>query len=231
MTHWFIIREKGLAPRNLVYRIKGAMGTGSIVGGGLGKIYELNMTLSGIWVGNTELTTAQARALTGAESSIPEKLLNTYLTTEATAVGDGSITGGVAEFINSFTLDFGNTVAPIGDQSSASGYDHFMIVDSNPTFACDPLKQRIAVEDIDSIMSAGTAKAIQLKSASTNPHIVINAPRCQLQAFPALADRDTQITESRVYDLLRNNNGTSANDSGLADECQFEITIGDGTRT
>ena len=222
-TIWVISPENGAAPSTTVYRYCGAHGgNGSSIGAGkIGDPYMLTGKYNAAFIGTTELTVAQTRALTSPETSMPEVLLSNLVTVPARV--NGSTTSKEIE-ISQFTLDFGAVVNPFIDQASTTGYAYYVTSDRDPRFNCNPYYVRKSLDDVDYVVSNQVSGTVTVKSALTSPHITIEVPNAQLLS-PALAAREGYINTNRVYRPLRNNLGTTT-DSAIPDQTLYSILIG-----
>jgi hypothetical protein len=81
-TIWMFSPENGASPSQTVYRYCGCHGGNgsSISGGKVGDPYMLTAKYSGAYIGTLELSLANARTLTGFETTVPEVMLNNQVT-------------------------------------------------------------------------------------------------------------------------------------------------------
>jgi len=127
--------------------------------------------------------------------------------------------------ISQFSLDFGGTVNPFIDQSTATGNAYYATNDRDPKLSINPYHVKKTMDDIDSVVTNMITGEVTIKSAPTSPHITIELPNAQLLS-PSLASREGYVNTARVYRALRNNVGAGATDSTLPDATMYEILIG-----
>lgn len=193
------------------YLFKGCMGTATLSADGLGSKWALNFTFQGAFVGNYEIdASSELPTTTGFTTEVAEKLLSNTVTIQTETY-----------FINSFTLDFGNTLSVYPDQSDSTGIKQFYISDRAPTLTTTAIMLPHATEDVYGKVTGETTGTISI--ASTN--LTIYAPRAQMMN-PGITDMEGLVGFEHTFKLLRNHNGNAAVLATIPDEATFEVLQG-----
>jgi hypothetical protein len=182
----------------------------------------LTAKYNGAYVGTTELSVSQTRALTSPDTTIPETLENNTATFPARS--GGSNTTRELE-ISKFTLDFGGVVTPFIDQSSTTGYAYYVTTDRDPKLTTDPYFIRKTDDDIDYVVTNEVTGKLTIASAPTAPHLTIEVPNAQLMS-PSLGSREGGSSTDRIYRCLRNNLGSGSVETAMPDQAMYSILIG-----
>jgi hypothetical protein len=222
-TIWILNPENGYDSKTTCYRYSGCHGgSGSSVGAAkIGDAYKLTVKYNGAYIGQTDFTVAQGRALTSADTNVAEILLSN--TCVVPAIVNGVTTTKEVE-ISQFALDFGGVVNPFIDQSTTTGYAYYATQDRDPKLSINPYMTLKSVDDWDYIVTNATTGTVLIKSAITAPHITVEVPNAQLMS-PAIASREGYINTNRTYRCLRNNLSTVV-DSAIADGIMYSILVG-----
>lgn len=201
--------QMGDTPAAVLTVYSGCIGTMIMGAGGIGQPWNAAFTFTGKLADPIDVINANILALTSPDTTVAERLLSNTMTI-----------GAVGQRISSFSLDSGNTIAPLINQGEATGYEYFGITGRAPRFACDPLIQPVATEDVIAAVKASTKKVISI--ASTN--MTLKIPVGQIMA-PEVANREGYINWGQTWRCLRN----AGVDSDIADESTWELLIGSRT--
>lgn len=177
-------------------KLKGAAGNVRIVFT-TGKIVRYEFEFTGLWEAPTDLAI----------------LSPTYPTDKALRFASGTATrNGVAQKIESATIDLGNQVILREDPTTDSGYCHAMVVDREPVITMDPEADLVANDDPYGHWIADTESAVSLvldgpSGTTSNGNITFAAPKSQVMSI-AEAERKGLQTEN--LNLMCNKNGANA---------------------
>lgn len=191
----------------LTHVVKGAVGSVSLSADGIGGAVMLNFTFTGAYVG--EDATKAALTLTGADTTVGEKLLNTDVTIGSTDMR-----------ISNVTFDLQNDIQPVIDQSEATGYSHYYIARTQPRLSVNPLKISPTTKDILSEYKNETTQTVQIAFQS----YTLNIPVGQIIG-PATASREGLSS----WDLNIKALGNGTVDADLTAEDTFELLYGSRT--
>lgn len=182
--------------RKLVF---GARGTGTINVDGAGQLPYLNFTLNG-----KATKPIDAALFTGL--TLPTVIPLAFLSAGVVIV-EGDATTGETDTVclDSFALDFANTVARRPCANDAAGIFSFRITDRAPQITIDPEAQLEADLDFWSKYDAGTAFGFYAQigsddAANASKRLAICAPNAQFQGIEA-GDRDGLATYSATLRL------------------------------
>ena len=217
-TIWMVTPENGFAPNSTVYRYVGCHGNLTISAGKIGDPFMITGKYMGAYVGTQDITNAQARSFTSNFTTIPEVLLNDSVTVPswvASAPASKTIQ------ISQFTLDPGSVINPYVDQTTSTGYAYYVTSDRDCKLTLNPYHYTKAMDDVDYVVSNNITGQINIKS----PHMTIEVCNAQLMQ-PTLASREGYVNTERSYRALRNNLGSVASDSTVADSLIYEVLIG-----
>jgi hypothetical protein len=202
LTIWVVDIIRGATPTAIAHKLAGCMGDGSIYCDGIGKPWMFEGTFKGK-LSAVEVITSGANqfVLTSADTALPEVLLSNAVTI-----------GSKAKKISSFRLSFGNDVQPQVNQSEATGFEFFGIVNRRPRFSINPLMVSLS-GDTDSdtpfaSLKAGTVAAGTIVGA----HHTLTLPRMELLSV-AQASREGLVSHDLNYKLLRNGSADAVLDA------------------
>jgi len=174
-------------------------------------------TADGTDFGDGSLTAAKGAPLVPGDAFVAENLEG-----EITPIPQ---TGNKNVEVSQFSLDFGGTVNPFIDQSTATGNAYYATQDRDPKLTLNPYHVKKTLDDIDSVVSNMITGPVSVQSAPTSPHITIELPNAQLLS-PAIAAREGYLSTTRTYRALRNNITGAPMDASLPDSAMYEILIG-----
>lgn len=199
----------GASPNSTCYLFAGCKGNMVISAENNGKLMAA-CTFKGKLVDVLAVANANIPEPTGMQATLAEKLLNSTFTINT-----------VTQWISGFSLDLGNDVQPVINQSQTTGYDYFYIASRKPRFSCNPLQIAVGADDVLDRMISDTSGVISL--ATTN--LTLYIPRAQLMSM-ALANREGLVNWDQSYICQRNHNGLSAIQAAIPNECTFELYQG-----
>jgi len=201
----------GATPDSKVYLFAGCAGNPVLSVENNGKLM-VNCTFTGKYVDMVTVANANIPEPTGMQTPLAEKLLNAAVTINS-----------VTQFISSFSLDIGNDIQPVIDQSEVTGYEYFYIASRKPRISTNPLQLTIATDDVHARTLADSNYPITIATASS--HITVYVPRAQLMPY-SLAEREGLINYEQNYICQRNHNGLAAILATIPNEATFEILQG-----
>ena len=206
--------EKGSAsPKAVEFQIAGAMGNAVISTDGVGKPLSVAFTFTGKLHDIKDVTSQLS--LTGQDTALAYKMLDATMSTLS-----------VEQRISSFSLDFGNEITPLVNQSESTGYEYYNIASRKPTLSINPLLQLTATEDIlDNVKTSATGNLLLTIDNTYDLRIAI--PKGQLM-MPSVANREGHIGWEQTWRCLRSGAvGSGISDSTLPAEDAWEILIGE----
>lgn len=203
LTIWVQEQRVG-TNETLTHKVKGAVGDLTLSVDGIGGAIMLNFTFTGAYQGEVE--GLALLTLTGADTTLGEKLLNTALTF-----------GGDSLRISSFSYALGNNVQPVIDQSDATGYAYYYISASQPRLSINPLKISPATKDIYSEYKNETTQTALV----TMQNFTLKVPVAQIIS-PAQAAREGLAAWDLNIKALEN----LTVDATLTAEDTFELLYG-----
>lgn len=201
----------GASPTAKAYLFSGCVGNCVLSSENNGKLM-LAYTFKGAFVDSILMANGNIPEMTGAQTPLAEKLLNATVTINS-----------VTQYISGFSLDFGNDVQPITDQSETTGYESFYIASRKPRFSCNPLQLAIATDDVHARTLADSNYPITLVTASSQ--ITLYIPRAQLMPY-SFAEREGLVSYEQNYICQGNHNGAAAILATIPNEATFEILQG-----
>jgi hypothetical protein len=201
----------GATPGATTYLFAGCAGNAVITAENNGK-WMVNFTFTGKFVDIITVLNANIPETTGFDTSIAERLLNATVSINS-----------VTQFISGFSLDLGNDIQPVIDQSEVTGYEYHYIAARKPRFSFNPLQQAVATDDVHARLLDMSDYPLSMVTASSN--ITLYAPRAQLLPY-TIAEREGLVSWEQNYILQRNNNGSAAIEALIPDEATFELLQG-----
>jgi len=219
MTLWVYDIQRGGTGNAVCYQVAGAMGNMVLGAEGVGKPWLASFTYTGKLVGIVNVEAADVPSPYGLDTTCADRLLM-----------DSCYVDAVAQKVSSFSLDLGNDIQPVYDQSDASGISHYGIVARKPRLSLNPLLTSIATDDIWTRIGAGSTGcpdtyACHLGDTGANTKYSIMVPKAQLLTA-GLANREGLVSWEQSYKLLANGVTGSIADANLTPEVTFEILSG-----
>ncbi len=187
--------EEGATPRQVVVKMKGAMGKLKIDSPQIGQPIKLSFEFTGVLVSITTKANASIIMPTAFDTSLPPAVLAVTFSLF-----------GTWQFPNKFTIDGGEDVQLFSDISQAAGYDGARIADRNVTGDCDP--DMVATADIDFLTSQqnNTTGALSVTIGGGVP-FYITAPAVQLTSSYNAEVREGHLTNPLKLEYKRGANG------------------------
>lgn len=201
----------GTTPNSTAYLFSGCVGNPVISSENNGKIM-IACTFTGKFVNSLTVVNANIPETTGMQTPLAEKLLNATVNIN-----------GVIQFISSFSLDCGNDIQPVIDQSDTTGYEYFYIASRKPRFSTNPLQLTIATDDVHARLLNDSNYPINVITASSN--ITLYIPRAQLMPY-TIAEREGLVNFEQNFICQRNHNGNAVIEAAIPDESTFELLQG-----
>lgn len=212
LTMWIIDTELGGgSPVSTIYKFKGCVGNMVVGCDGIGKPWMAKFAFKGCCY---DVFDGSALALTAPDATHPEIYLTNALTINS-----------IAKYVSKWSMDCGNDVQPLYDQSDATGVGCFCITARKPRFTCDPLSVKQATEDVFDIVTAETPYTIYVKAPATSSHLTVKVMSAQLIP-PKLAAREGFVSTERTYRALANGVAGALIDSDLTVEDTWELMNG-----
>jgi len=198
------------SPDFVVSRLVGCQGNMVIHADAIGGAYMASFTFTGKYVSISDASTALT--LTSPDTTLGYVMRSTACTffTETAK-------------ISQFSLDLGNTVEPLIDQSDVTGYSHFHVVDRQPRLSINPLMEKVSVRDTYAQVTTPTISSVSLVN-SLNQIFSITIPQAQLMN-PSVSDREGLVGWDYTVRCLRN----GGSDSDIPNEATMELLIGSRT--
>lgn len=126
----------------------------------------------------------------------------------------------VAKKNEQVTLDFGNVIKLIEDESTAAGYAHALVVDRNPKLTINPLSTLVATHDTYGAWLASTESAFSLAlDGPTDSTITLAAPKAQIINNQ---EGEREGVETEDIELQCNKNGATADE-------EFSLTFAESS--
>ena len=214
-TATMVIQEpqQGSGTSAIQTTLAGVSGTATIGAEATGAAINAHFKMLGKVTGVTTITSGDILTLTSPESTITERFIDTDIT----------LSGVAAQKCSSWSLDLGNEVQPVLNQSDATGVEYFGIVRRKPRFSCNPLKSLPSAFDMYGKWKDMTLGTIILSVGAAN-HFKLTVPVAQILAAPQ-AEREGYGMWDMNYKCLRN--GTS--DARINDEATWQILQGEAS--
>lgn len=215
MTIWIYDIQRGTAsPKATIYKFKGCMGNCVITSEGIGMPWMANLTFQGALY---DISTNQSSIpdINSIDTQCPDKLLSNTFTIDSTS-----------QLISSFSLDFGNDVQPVYDQSDSVGIAYYGIVARAPRFTANPLMNN----DFDTYnyIFDGTNCPDVFPISLTGNHHNIYVPNAQM--LPSgISNREGLVNWDLSMRCLANGTEGTEVDSDMSAECTWELRIGSRT--
>lgn len=211
VTIWIVDVERGANPRTTIYKLAGCMGTGSIGAEGVGRPWILNCTFTGKLVGVENTSDAPFTSL-ASDLLHPEKYIN----------GTVSVTSGgtdQSQKVSSWSLDLGNDIQPVFDQSDETGIAYYGITARAPRMSLNPLNtgtdNGFGATGFDGLTRNDLGEIETPAIEIDGPTMTLSAPRAQLLSN-AIGEREGLVAYDQSWKLLS---------TGPGSEVTFEVTL------
>lgn len=196
MTFEVAYLEEGTTPRQIVIKMKGAMGKIKLDSPQIGQPAKIPFEFTGVLVSITTRAFASMIIPTAWDTALPPAVLAATFSFCNTW-----------QYPNKFTIDGGEDVQLFSDMSQGAGYDGARIANRNVVGECDPDMQ--VTDDIDYLtkMTSNLTGALSVTIGGAVP-LYITAPAVQLEPTPYNAEvREGHITNTLKLGFRRGTNG------------------------
>lgn len=219
MTLWVYDIQRGGTGDAVCTKIAGAMGNMVLNAEGVGKPWVATFTFTGKVNSVVDVLAASVPAAGLLDATCADRLLM-----------DSVYVNAVAQKISTFSLDLGNEIQPVYDQSDASGISHYGIVSRKPRLSINPLMVSLATDNVYSRLHAGatgcpSTYAMHIGDTGANTKYAIMVPKGQMLTAGVAAREGLQAWEQN-YKLLGNGVTGAVSDANLTPEVTFEILSG-----
>jgi len=196
--------EEGTSGRQLVIKMRGAMGKFKMESPQVGQPIKLTFEFSGALESVTTRTYASLMVPTGFDTALPPAVLAATFSFF-----------GTWQFPSKFTIDGGEDVQVFQDISKASGYEGARVIDRNMMGDCDP--DMVVTDDINFYTNQinNTTGALSVTIGGAVP-IILSAPTAQITDSYKPEVREGHIANPIKMEFKRS---TTGND-------EFEILQG-----
>ena len=211
--------EMGATPKALCTTIKGCVGNCVIGADGVGKPWLATYSFRGVISSVADVANASLLMPYVIDTQCADKMLSNV-----------AYVGAVPEKISSFSLDYGNEINPVYDQSDASGVAYFAITARRPRLSMNPLATVAATRDVWTQWTSGTTgpcstMPLGIGDTGDDRKFFVLAPKTQLLTSP-MAIREGLVSWDQNYKLLPNGVTGSLTDDDLAAETTVELLQG-----
>ncbi len=219
MSFYIYDVQTGASAGARITKIKGAMGNCVIGADGVGKPWLASFTFQGVVDSMVDVAAAAIIVPQGVDTSCSDKMLSNI-----------AYVGTVAEKISAFSLDYGNVISPVYDQSSSAGVSYFHITERHPRITINPLAQLVATRDVWGQLTSGltgcpSTMRVGIGDTGLDNKFWIQAPVAQLMSA-AVANREGLVSWDQVYKLLPNGYTGSLTDAAFPAETCVELLQG-----
>lgn len=225
MTLWVYDIQRGGTGNAIVYKIAGASGNMVLAAEGVGKPWMATFTFTGKMIGWSDIAAANVPSPYGLDTTCADKFLMDSVYVDA-----------IAQKVSSFSLDQGNDIQPVYDQSDDTGISHYGIISRKPRLSINPLMSALSVDDVWARLTNGTTGApgatgcadtfpVHLGDTGGNTQYSIMVPKAQLLAA-SIASREGLQGWDQNYKMLGNGVTGSVSDGDLEEEVTWELLTG-----
>jgi len=199
--------EEGATPRQIVVKVRGAMGKLKIESPQIGQPIKITFEFQGVLDGITTRANASLLTPTAFDTALPPAILAATFSFF-----------GTWQFPSKFMIDGGEDVQMFSDISKAQGYEGARVVDRNAVMECDP--DMVVTDDKDYLTSQinNTTGALSVTVGGSVP-FYISAPVAQIVDSYKPEAREGHMANPLKIELKRS---TSGND-------EYEILQGSKT--
>ena len=219
MTLWVYDIQRGGTGDALCTKIAGAMGNMVLSSEGIGKPWVATFTFTGKVDSVVDVAAASVPVAALLDTTCADRLLL-----------DSVYIDGTAQKISTFSLDTGNDIQPVYDQSDASGISHYGIVSRKPRLSLNPLMSAASTFDMYSYVHAGATGcpktfAAHIGDTGANTKYAIMVPKGQVLTAGQAAREGLAGYEVNMK-LLGNSVTGAVSDADLTPEVTFEVLSG-----
>ena len=222
MTLWVYDIQRGGTGNAVCHKFSGCMGNMVLSAEGVGKPWMASFTFTGKLTSIEDIAAASVPSPFGLDATCADKFLN-----------DSVYIDSVAQKVSSFSLDIGNEIQPVYDQSDASGISHYGIITRKPRLSLNPLMQAMSTDNVWNRMTTGATGcpdtfAVHIGDTGANTQYAIMVPKAQMLSA-SVAAREGLVAFEENFKLLGNGVTGSIADANLAPEVTWELL--NGTRS
>ncbi|MBD3387591.1 MAG: hypothetical protein GF414_01495 [Candidatus Altiarchaeales archaeon] len=219
MTIWVYDIQRGGTGNGIIYKMAGCCGSVVFSAESIGKPWIASFTFNGKLSSIEDVAAANLPDMYGLDSTCADKFLM-----------DSVYVDGTAKKVSSFSLDTGNDVQPVYDQSDSTGISHYGIISRAPRLSINPLQTSLSDDDVWYRMTSGATGCpdtfpMHLGDTGANTQYSIMAPKAQLLSN-AISSREGLQAYDQNYKLLGNGVTGSVSDGDLDPEVTFEVLVG-----
>jgi len=210
-TGTIVIQEPDLSGSAQQTTLAGCVGNMVISADAVGAPIMAHFTITGKVSSVTTVTSGDILALTSPDTTIAERFLDADVTLSGITTGN---------LVSSWSLDFGNEVQPLYDQSETTGIDYYTIVTRKPRLSINPLKQLPSAWDVQDYWRDMTEGTVSIDIGSAH-HFLLTVPVAQI-LDAGTGTREGYQNWDLVYKCERN--GTTS--ATINDEATWQILNG-----
>ena len=186
-----IKNDQGTADQDMLHRLKGAMGTGTITWEAL-NVAKLAAEFQGV----VDADGAAGAFFSGVtyEAGTPPQWVNSTAQFNA-----------VTRQMNAVTLDFGNDLQMEPDpttEGGVNGYDYCKLGGRAPTITINPYRVKVATQDVLDDLKTGVKRAFVLTWGTSPQLIELRASAVQVRGWTP-ADRAGRAVEQMTLNICR----------------------------
>jgi len=220
MTLWIYEIQLGSTPAAVCHKVKGAMGNMTMGADGAGKPVTMNFEFTGVYAGYEDIANGSIPAAFGIDTTCADRMLMSQ-----------AYVGSTSQLITSWTLDLGNDIQPLYDQSEDHGIAYYHIAARNPRMSMNPLMRTVATDDILDRLVGGatgcpTTASLMVGDTGTDSKFAVIVPKAQL-IEAGLESREGKQSWAENWRCLGNGVTGAVSDGDLEEEDTFEILQGD----
>ena len=217
MTLWiFDVKRGGTAPTAVCYKFAGCMGNMVMTAEAVGKPWVANFTFTG------KLTDVDMAI---ANADIMEKIISDTSCAEK-FINNDALIGSHSEKVSTFSLDIGNEIQPVIDQSELTGFAYHSITTRKPRLSMNPLMD--SSHDVWGDMVYGVTGCpayYQTMVGSTGARYSLHVPKGQIMSA-GLANREGLVNWDLNIKCLGNGVTGSVQVAALDSEVTWELLKG-----
>ena len=218
MTLWVMDIKRGANPTAIAYKFAGGMGNMVMTADGVGKPWMANFTFTGKLSSIATITNADILEKIIADTACAEKFIN-----------NDALLGIHSHKISSFSLDIGNEISPVIDQSDPSGYAFYGVTGRKPRLTMNPLmdsSHMIYNDIINGTTGCPTFYAGMVGSTGSDAsHFSLHIPKAQI-ITANMGNREGLVSQELTIKCLGNGWTGAVSDKDLDPEVTWELLQG-----
>lgn len=187
-----VYKEEGTSPRQLVIKMRGAMGKVKLESPQIGQPVKASFEFTGVLDSISTRAYASLLTPTAFDTALPPAVLAATFSFF-----------GTWQFPSKFSIDGGEDVQIFNDISKAAGYEGARVADRNAVGECDP--DMVVTDDVNYLTSQvnNTTGALSV-TIGGNPQIVISAPAAQIVDANKPEPREGHLANPIKIEFKRN---------------------------